>query len=39
MYQVVYLGAERYIPDLRCDCYLLECKEHVENEHKKKIIV
>jgi len=34
-YQVVYLGAERSTPNLQFDRYLLECKEHAENEHKK----
>jgi len=36
-YQVVYLGVERNTPGLQCgDRYLLECKEHAENEHKKE---
>jgi hypothetical protein len=35
-FRVVYLGAERSTPGLQCDRYLLECKEHAENEHKKE---
>jgi len=35
-YQVVYLGAERSTLSLQCDRYLLECKEHAEDEHKKE---
>lgn len=36
MYQVVYIGAERDMSNLRCNDYLIECKEHAENEHKKQ---
>lgn len=36
MHQVVYFGVERSTPHLQFHRYLLECKEHAENEHKKE---